>query len=245
MVFSHVLISRPQPEAAELAELIQDTQLVPVFQPAFQFEPGFAGLDFNNAWIKGKRRLVVFCSPRAVEFGLRQLPAGFLDEVEIAAIGPATANGLESGGHTVTILPAEEFNSEALLAHPAMLDAPGKALIFAAPGGRQSLFSGLQEQGWAAEFAHVYRAVPITPGADVIKPLLQSAGVLSVWTSANALSHLATTLDSQVWETICRGAFLVTSERLGEIAERHSPGRVYVTDGPGNSAIRDCILQLI
>ena len=245
MVFSHVLISRPEPEAVELAGLLKGTPLVPVLLPAFAFEPGFAGLDLGRVWSEGKRRLAIFCSPRAVDFGLRQLPAGFLDDVEIAAIGPATSNALESAGYTVTILPVGEFNSESLLAHPALSSAPGSALVFAAPGGRQALFAGLTERGWDTDFAHVYRSVPVEPEPGVVESLPTGRNILSVWTSANALARHAKNLDPQVWERICEGDFLVTSARLAEIAQSHAPGRVHVTDEPGNIAIRDCILGLI
>lgn len=245
MVISHVLISRPQPEAAELAILIKDTGLVPVISPAFAFEPGFAGLEFGKVWPKGKRHLVIFCSPRAVEFGLRQLPAGFLDDVEIAAIGPATANCMESAGHSVSIIPDAGFDSESLLAHPALLESPGKALIFAAPGGRQKIYSSLQERGWAVDFAHVYRAIPLPPEAGVMSSLQQSAGVLSIWTSENAMNHLSETISPGAWAEVCKGRFVVTSKRLAGKANSYAQDRVSVTDGPDNQAIMACILQLI
>ncbi|MFT5140076.1 MAG: uroporphyrinogen III methyltransferase/synthase [Lysobacterales bacterium] len=244
MNFSHVLISRPAPEAAELAELVKSAGLVPVCLTAFAYEPAFAGLDFHNAWSDQSRRLAIFCSPRAVEFGLRQLPAGFLDEIEIAAIGPATADLLELAGHTVTILPKKEFNSESLLAHRALLERPGKALIFAAPGGRQHLYDSLAERNWEVEFAHVYCAVPITPETEDLEPLLHSSGVLSVWTSAKALDHLSRALDSRTWDILRRGAFILTSQRLANLAKNHFPASMHVTDGPGNDAIMRCILHL-
>jgi len=245
MIYSHVLISRPGPEAAELAGMVRDMAMEPVQMPAFRFEPNFAGLDFNNAWLSGQRRLLVFSSPRAVEFGLRQLPAGFLDDVEIAAIGPATANALESAGHTVSILPLDEFNSDALLEHPALFDQAGKALIFAAPGGRQSLFAGLENLGWSVEFAHVYQTVPLDPSPGAVEAIMQAGTVLSIWTSANALRHLSKILLPQAWEKISRGDFIVISERLKKIANSYTDGQVHVTDGPGNATIRDCIVQMI
>jgi uroporphyrinogen-III synthase len=245
MDYSHVLISRPGPEAAKLAETIEGTGLIALCMPVFRFEPGFPGIDFSKAWQPGERRLVIFSSTRAVEFGLRQLPAGYLDGVEIAAIGPATANALESAGHTVSIVPDTGFNSEALLEHPALVSNPGKALIFAAPGGRLTLFSRLQKLGWAVEFAHVYRAVPLEPAVKAVEEILQSRKVLSVWTSANALEHLMDSLDPAARERVFRGDFVVTSARLGEIARGFTAGQIHVTDGPGNKAIRECILQLI
>ena len=96
MDYSHVLISRPEPEATELTQMISGLGLEVLSTPAFAFETAYPGTDLGTAWPVGERRLAVFSSSRAVEFGLRQLPAGFLDGVEISAIGPATATALES-----------------------------------------------------------------------------------------------------------------------------------------------------
>ena len=201
MAFSHVLITRPEPQASDLAQWLQGISLVPVLMPAFRFEPGFPGLEFNRAWNSperpGNRRLAIFSSPRAVEFGLRQLPAGFLDNVEIAAIGPATANLLESAGHSVSILPATEFNSESLLQHPSLAAEPGQALIFTAPGGRQRLFSGLTELRWRAQFAYVYQAIPLEPSRAGVDAILDAGKLLSVWTSANALKASSGSIESR------------------------------------------------
>lgn len=251
MAFSHVLITRPGPEATELAQWLQlqRTSLVPVLMPVFRFEPDFPGLDFNRAWHSpdrpGNRRLAIFSSPRAVEFGLRQLPAGFLDKVEIAAIGPATANLLESAGHSVSILPVGEFNSESLLEHPSLVDEPGQALIFTAPRGRQKLFHGLKKLGWRTQFAHVYQAVPLAPTQAGLEAILEATTILSVWTSANALRQLSGSIDSRAWEKILQGEFLVSSDRLADIARTYTQRHVHVTDGPGNEAIRTGILRLL
>ena len=245
MAFSHVLISRPAPEAAELVRLLGDTGLVPVLVPAFDFEPGYAGVEFNRAWPEDKRRLAIFCSPRSVVFGLRQLPAGFLDDAEIAAIGPVTANQLEEAEHTVTIIPEGNFNSESLLGHPALNARPGKALIFSAPGGRQALFAGLQERGWDTEFAHVYRVVPIAPRDDEVRALESANEIVSVWTSGNAIRHLSEALDAYHWKSVTNGTWVVTSERLADLAREYTSGPIFITDGPSNPDIRDCLLRLI
>ena len=249
MAFSHVLITRPEPEAAELAHWLQGTSLVPVLMPAFSFEPGFPGLDFNCVWHSpersGNRCLAIFSSPRAVEFGLRQLPAGFLDKVEIAAIGPATANLLESAGQAVSILPAVAFNSESLLRHPSLSDKPGQALIFTTPGGRQKLFSGLKKLGWRAQFAYVYQAVPLAPSQAGVEAILDARKILSIWTSANTLQQLSGSIESTAWEKVLQGDFLVSSHRLEGIARKYTAGQIHVSDGPGNESIRAGILGLL
>ena len=98
-----------------------------------------------------------------MEFGLRQLPSGFLDKVEIAAIGPATADVLERVVSLVSILPASGFSSEELLRQPQLTADPGQALVFTAPGGRQALQKGLKNLGWKVFVAYVYRRVPLDP----------------------------------------------------------------------------------
>ena len=92
----HVLITRPDPEACQLALLAEQNGLQPIVLPAMAFRPRAAGMEFDRFWKPGVRKLAIFCSPRAVDFGVRVLPAGFLDGVELAAIGPASANRLEA-----------------------------------------------------------------------------------------------------------------------------------------------------
>jgi uroporphyrinogen-III synthase len=243
--YSHVLITRPEPESAELERLLEDTGLQVIRLPACRFEPEYPGLDFNTAWQPGMRRLAVFCSTRAVEFGLRQLPAGFLDDVEIAAIGPATARSLEAAGHPVSILPEAGYDSESLLAHPELADEPGTALLFSAPGGRQKLYSALQERGWQVRFAHVYRAVELDPPKQATREILASTRLISTWTSGNALQHLAQALEAAAWERVCAGAFVVISDRLAQQAAGFASGRVLVSEGPGNPQIAAAVRVLV
>lgn len=241
MVKTTVLITRPEAEASLLAGVLRKRGMQTVCIPAFRFESGAAKLNFSRAWDEGSRRLAIFSSPRAVEFGLQQIPAGFLDQVEIAAIGPATSERLQVAGHKASIIPASEFNSESLLEHPALNSKPGCAVIFAAPGGRQRLFLGLAALGWKVQFAHVYLAVPLQPGRAETQTLLQAEHILSLWTSSNAMDHLAGHLDGFAWERICVGDFIVTSKRLAALASHYCKGRITVSNGPGNEALAEAI----
>ena len=132
-----------------------------------------------------------------------------------------------------------------MLRHPGVKEQPGCALIFAAMGGRRKLHDGLREIGWEVQFAYVYQAVPVPPPASALKAIDAATRILSVWTSANALKQLAGSLEGAAWKAICRGDFLVTSQRLAAIARKSAQGQVFTTDGPGNEAIRDRVRQLI
>jgi uroporphyrinogen-III synthase len=243
--YTHVLITRPERESRQLAARLEGLQLLPVVITPYRFEPVHPGRPLSAGWSQAGRRLAVFTSTRAVEFGLRQLPAGFLDQAEIAAIGPATAAALERAGLRVSLVPEGEFTSEGLLAHPELARTPGQALIFTAPGGRQLLRQRLGELGWQVEMVHVYRRKPVQPEAGQAAALQQAAGVLSVWTSENAMRALADTLPESAWRAVCRGTAVVTSQRLREALEGFGVREVHVSSGPDNDSILSLILDLI
>jgi uroporphyrinogen-III synthase len=243
--FSHVLITRPEAESAELAGLLAATGLEPVIVPAYRFVPGYPGFDLSTAWRAGNRRLAVFSSTRAVTFGLRQLPAGFLEGVQLAAIGPATANALAAAGNAVDVVPREGFTSEALLSHPELAREPGDAVIFAAPGGRAQLRQGLQDLGWAVRMAYVYRRVELEALPEAAAQLDSADGVVSAWTSAAAIGILSKRLPAAAWAKVCEGICVATSGRLGARLEAAGARQVRVAQGPGNKAIAACIGQLI
>jgi uroporphyrinogen-III synthase len=243
--FTHVLITRPAPESGQLAERLSGTGLEVVELPAYRFEPALPGFDLARAWRPKARRLAIFSSTRAVEFGLRQLPAGFLDGVEVAAIGPATANALAAAGHPASIVPEQGFTSEDLLGHPDLATAAGVALIFAAPGGRQTLRKALAARGWSVRVATVYRRVELEPGAAQVDMLERAGRLVSVWTSASAMQILQARLPAAAWRNICQGVCVTTSKRLRDRLKAAGAAAVQVTEGPGNEAILDGILQLI
>jgi uroporphyrinogen-III synthase len=243
--FTHVLITRPERESRQLAARLEGLELAPVVIAPYRFEPMHPGPLLSSGWSHAGRRLAVFTSTRAVEYGLRQLPAGFLSEAEIAAIGPATAAALERAGLRVSLVPEGEFTSEGFLAHPDLSRAPGQALIFTAPGGRQLLQQRLGELGWQVEMVHVYQRKPVQPEAGQVAALQHAAGILSVWTSEYAMRVLSGTLPEAAWRAVCEGAGVVTSQRLREALEGLGVRDVHVSSGPDNDSILSLILDLI
>lgn len=237
MKFTHVLITRPEPEAGELAHKLESAGITPVVSPALEFESRRAGIDFDRLWRKGSRKMVVFCSPRAVRFGLEQLPVGFLDGVHLAAIGPATAAQLEDAGLSVDLLPDPPYTSESLLADRVFAGESGQALLLTSPGGRLALQHGLRDKGWQVTFAHVYRAVLKDMEPAVEAQIMGSKAVASVWTSSRVMLHLSQSMRQPAWDKLCRGLFLVTSTRLAEKATALFGVETAVAPGPGNDDI--------
>jgi uroporphyrinogen-III synthase len=167
-----------------------------------------------------------------------------LERLRRAAIGPATAAALSAAGLPPTISGHEGYTSEALLQVLEVVPG-GQAFIAAAPGGRDALLKGLRALGWQARMLMVYRAEPAPLAPDLPGRLQQADRLLSVWTSSNAMQALAQRLPPAAWVAVCRGDWLVISERLARLARTYAPDRVHLAGGPGNADLLRAIRSLV
>ncbi|NNK32976.1 MAG: uroporphyrinogen-III synthase [Xanthomonadales bacterium] len=254
MPFSHVLLTRPQPESSELAALLTPLGLEVLIQPAFTYLPVNAQAEQADELValerSGRSGLLLFTSPRAVAHGLGQVPAAVLNSAGVAAIGPATARALRDAGVRVTLTARRGYTSEDLLntlaSGSAVVPPPGgEAFILAAPGGRDKLARGLEDLGWAVRTIHVYRPEPAAVDRPQLKRLEAVSGLLSVWTSGNTMRALSQRLPPAAWFRICQGEWLVISERLARLARAYGPSRIHRANGPGNDAILSAIRGLL
>jgi uroporphyrinogen-III synthase len=251
MPFSHVFLTRPRAQSEELAMSLKALGLQTVVQPAFTYSALGAAAEqpreHDALAAAGAGDLLLFTSPRAVEHGLAQLPGGVLGRARIGAIGPATARALENAGVRVGVRAAGGYTSEALLETLAAEIRAGdrRAFIMAAPGGRGELARGLKELGWDARTLYVYRSTPAPLDRDALAELESASGILSVWTSGNAMKALSQRLPPASWFRICQGEWLVISDRLQRLARAYGPANVHLAGGPGNPAILSAIRSLL
>lgn len=249
--FSNVLITRPRDKAERLAGLLSTMGIDSIVQPAQDFKvrtlgatemEGLTGLDGPV--------LLVFTSPRAVDYGLPQLPRALLSVAKIAAIGPATAIALAAAGFPAHIEPEDGYTSESLLstlaAQPATMGsvAGGTALVVCAPGGRETLVEGLEKQGWQARPLWVYERLGAEIHGQTLEAISSSDRLLTIFTSAEAMEVLSRRLPPSAWFTICRGEWLVISERQVRLARAYGPSAVHLASGPGNAELATAIRSL-
>jgi uroporphyrinogen-III synthase len=214
-----------------------------VVQPAFDFQEQdiASGQADVLADIGGGKtaRLLVFTSPRAVRFGLSQLPQELIKNHKIAAIGPSTANALTAAGVFVNVRPASGFTSEALLdslQHNSSesVSPQESAVILAAPGGRGKIEEGLLGLGWNVQTLMVYTRENADLDKQELERLDGASGILSVWTSGNTMKALSQRLQPATWFQICGGEWLVISSRLKRLARAYSPAQIHLSPGPAN-----------
>lgn len=247
--FDCLLITRPQPEAHELASLLALPGLRMVLQPAHEFskveiKPADAEA-LRSAASSQLAPLLVFTSKRAVHFALLQLPQPVLAACRLAAVGSATAAALHDAGFPEVIQPAHGYTSEDLLATlDASRIAAKQAWVVAAAGGRTALLDGLRQRGLNARMLLVYQRRPAALSATNLQDLEDSRSILSVWTSADAMRQLSKGLSRAAWQQVCRGEWLVVSQRLARCAEEQGASVVRQAAGPGNAELAAAITEI-
>lgn len=136
----------------------------------------------------------MFSSPTAVDRALacirarRALPAHW----SIAAIGEGTQRALARHGLDHVLAPAERFDSEALLALPALADLQGrKAVIFRGQEGRELMAAGLRARGASVEYAECYsRRAPDGDAGPLVERFRARRLDALVLTSSEAVRNL-------------------------------------------------------
>jgi len=263
--FSHVLLTRPLPEAndlsARLAPLLSSLEIKTLVQPAQTFTRLSLGEEekcqLQGIFELGESpglvpELMIFSSPRAVEFGLEQIPSECLRRFTLAAMGPATAGSLAKAGYRVDVNAEGPHDSEAMLA--ALLDRFGNtgldgamAFVVAADGGRKDLSNWLTDRGCRVQFLFVYERGQADLDDSVTSEILASTRMLTVWTSGNAINTLSQKLPPAAWFKLCQGEWLVISKRLQRLARAFRPASIHLSAGPSNdelvAAVRNILLR--
>jgi len=147
-----VLVTRPRAQAAELVEGIQRNGGNAICFPVIEIAPRDASSIEADMALLPRPDIALFVSRNAVAHGL-----SYAAGAENGAIGPATAAAIESSGQTVEIQPEQGFDSESLLAEPALQNISGRSIrIIRGDGGRGLLADTLRERGATVDYLSVY-----------------------------------------------------------------------------------------
>lgn len=245
--FTDVLITRPQPDADDLARMLANAGVRTIVQPAQEFRQRLlTGTELDEIAAMSPPFLVVFTSPRAVEYGLSHLPPAVTANARYAAIGPATARAMSAAGRPVHVQPGGGYTSEALLEELNDMAVPegAGALVVCAPGGREVLVQRLGELGWDSRPVWVYERLPVEIGSDALESIASAGRLLTVFTSGEAMNALSQRLPPSAWYAVCRGEWLVISDRLQRVARAFGPADIHVAGGPGNAELVTAIRSI-
>lgn len=224
-----VLITRPAHQAAQLARLFEQAGASVIRFPTLEIAPPAdpATLDAVLARLP-EFDLAVFVSANAVEQALARLRArgqSWPRGLATFGVGRATATALARHGIPAAA-PEQHFDSEALLALPALQHVAGfEALILRGAGGRELLAETLAARGAQVSYAECYRrARPSADPAPLRARLARGEIHVVVITSSDGLCNLIDMLGPSGCAQLAHARIVVLSEAQAAVCRRRGLG---------------------
>ena len=238
-----VVVTRPRHQAVALVRALTAAGAEVLLHPLLEIEPVADPAPLADAVARlGQYQFAAFVSPNAVAHALPAIAraGGWPDGLQALAVGPSTVRALADGGVAGTIAPELRFDSEALLALPALAEGRvrgRRVLIFRGDGGRELLADTLRARGATVDCVACYRRLPPPDGAA---PLLARwrQGRLDALTisSSEGLRNLVASLDAVGLAYLRATPVFVPHQRIAEGARAGGLPRV-VTTPPGDDGL--------
>ena len=232
-----ILLTRPAGQNERLADLVRAAGGEPVEVPAIEIGPPDDPRPLRAAADRLEDYdLAVFVSPNAVDQAMaairsrREWPVG----LRAATVGPASAQALARHGVRDVLAPSDRFDSEALLALPALADVRGRrVVIFRGDVGRELLGDTLRERGATVEYVACYRRLRPAAGAGA----LEHGGIDAVVvTSSEGLRNLFEMAGAAGRARLQRTPVFAPHARIAETARALGCAQVIET-APGDAGL--------
>lgn len=242
-----VLVTRPAHQAAGLCELIQQHGGEALRVPALLIRDLSQDLALGHTLDRlADFQLLIFISPNAVQLGLAAINArgGLPEHITLATVGEGSARALRQAlGRGPDLVPAEHFDSEGLLALPALQRLAGqKVCILRGEGGRTLLAETLQARGAELTQLRLYRReqAPSPPDLDLT---LQNTDIITT-TSVEVLECLYGLTPPALRPALLRKPLVVVSERSVAVArELGFDQAVWLAKRAADQAILEVLME--
>ena len=231
-----IVVTRPQAQAAPLAEAIMAAGGSPLIFPLLEISPAADPRPLAEAAARlGDYAVAVFISPNAADHALPALlaPGPWPAMLVPAAVGQGTVKFLAERGIEGCIAPTERFDSEALLELPELSAerVAGKRIaIFRGDGGRELLADTLRARGATVDCITCYRRSGPSAG---MAPLIAAwrAGRLDALTvsSSEGLRYLVDALDAEGRAFLQKTPLFVPHARIAENARALGLSNIILT----------------
>ena len=240
-----IWITRPEGQAEKLKLVLEENGAQARLLPMLAIEPVASDAKIKALVLNlDKYDLLFFISTNAATLGMDlihnywpQFPA----ELEIYAVGPTTAQVIESYDLKAEF-PVERMSSEALLALDSLSDVAGKkALIVRGVGGRELLATALKEKGAAVDYLELYqRTCPVYTPGELAQLYGENTPAGVVVSSTEALDNFSALLARDNIPLDCVPLF-VSSDRIAENAAAAGFQQTITMSGADDKAIIDSL----
>lgn len=231
-----VVVTRAREQASALSAALRGQGAQPVEVPTIEIGPpadGGQALRVAAAGV-GAYDWVILTSANGARRFLAELRDGRqLGGVQLAAIGPGTADVLSAANLVADLVP-DRFVAESLLAAfpPPPGDRPGRVLLARAAVARDVLPDGLRAAGWEVDVAEAYRTTPAALTEDQ-RALVATADAIT-FTSASTVERFVEALGASAMPPVVACIGPVTADAahahgiaVDVVAEVHTiPGLV-------------------
>ncbi len=242
-----VLITRPAHQADTLMSLVEAAGGHSFLFPTIEIQP-LENEALNRILLQlADYDIAIFISANAVTFGFEAIAAHHAklpSNLQLAAVGAATARALEARDHAPDIVPIKDFRSESLLELDTLKQIAGKQIvIFRGQDGREILADTLKKRGAHVDYAECYqRANPESDPTNIENQW--STGEIDVvtTTSVEGVKNLYQVLSDAGRNLLKTTPIVVISPRMAEACQQMGlSGEILIADEASDSAIVSAI----
>ncbi|WP_035060405.1 uroporphyrinogen-III synthase [Andreprevotia chitinilytica] len=231
-----IWVTRPAGQAAALADLLQQAGATPVVLPLLCIAPPADPEPLQMALARlDECDLAAFVSPSALDAVFDTLGRAWPQTLPAAVVGPGSTRRALALGIRDVIAPAERFDSEGLLAEPAMQAFAGKRIVlFRGENGRELLVDGLQKlagsQGGSLTVVPAYRRLPPDLSDTQIAAALDAGCDGIIVSSSEAAQHLFAAVGATTRERLQSMHYFVPHPRIGTALEQQGVHAAHLTE---------------
>ncbi len=231
-------VTRPSQQAAGLIGLLQAAGAEAIALPLLEIAPPADPAPLLAALaVLEQFDLAIFISPSALDAVFERLTQPWPASLAVAVVGPGSERRARELGVQLVISPASQFDSEGLLAEPAMQALQGKKIVlFRGNGGRDLLPKALQERGALLTLLTAYQRQP--PRFDLAHLNAELAAGCDgiVISSSEAAQHLFQLAGALKLQRLQSCLYFVPHPRIAETLLALGAKKIELTDA-GDSGL--------
>lgn len=207
-----IVVTRSRDQASVFAEKLIDLGATPIEFPSIEVVPP-SNWDELDAALRelASYQWLVFTSANAVRFFFQRLRELGMDiralhGLKICAVGPKTAESLETFSLQADLIP-EEFKAEGVIAALGGMSVKGvRFLIPRAKVAREIIPDKLRERGAEVTVATAYENVRPTTDVDRVRKLFQDGKISAVtFTSSSTVNNFVEMLGKSEYKPFMKG----------------------------------------
>jgi len=246
-----LVVTRPAPQAEALASRLMNAGYAVIAYPVLEIVSCQQDVQLQLVL----RRLhdfdlAIFISANAVTQGLAavQKQREWPTQLDIAAIGQATARALHDQHRPAKLIAPPPYDSEALLSLPEMQQLRDRqVIIFRGHGGREYLAQSLREMGARVEYANCYkRQRPIPNNDELCHAWDAQQALVFIVTSNQGLENLFRMIPATYRQQLINSTFIVVSKRMQQQAQAMDiQGPILVAAAASDDAVMEQVEDIM